>query len=165
MAAALKTTFQWEEPMKSVEGNWSDARKSAVFLSLLDLDARRLWGLGGLLGFGGHLDLVLFVRGGSCGILRDEGLRLFSHGEWRQKKRRQNESAGNTHTVGHHLNLLAWQVLFGAGKDKGLGGKEKERIHERTVTQRAKIELPTQRAGKIFCRSQACRRRRPDSWS
>jgi hypothetical protein len=133
-AAALKTTFQWEEPLKSVEGNWSGERRSAVFLSLLGLDARRLWGLGGLLGFGGHLDLVLFVGCGPGGILRDEGLRLFGHGERRQEQRRQNESAGNTHTVGHLLNLLAWQVLFGAGKDKGLEGKEKERIHERTVT-------------------------------
>ncbi|CAI8959693.1 hypothetical protein EMIT0194P_50110 [Pseudomonas serbica] len=113
--------------------------KSAVFFSLFGLSARRLRGLGGLLGFGGHLDLVLFVRGGSGGILRDEGVRLFGHGERRQEQRRQNESAGNTHTVGHLLNLLAWQVLFGAGKDKALGRKEKERIHERTVTQRAKI--------------------------
>jgi hypothetical protein len=140
MAAALKTTFQWEEPMKSVEGNWSDARGSAVFLDLPGLGARRLWGMSGLLGFGGHLDLVLFVGGGPGGILCDEGLRLFSHGERRQEQRRQNESAGNTHTVGHLLNLLAWQVLFGAGKDKGLGGKEKEWIHERTVTQRAKVD-------------------------
>jgi hypothetical protein len=31
-------------------------------------------------------------------------------------------------------------VLFGAGKDKDMGRGEKERIHERTVTAKAKID-------------------------
>jgi hypothetical protein len=34
IAAAWRTTFQGEEPMKSVEGNRSDAQKSAVFFNL-----------------------------------------------------------------------------------------------------------------------------------
>ena len=101
-AAALKTTFRREEPMKSVEGNRRDRYGSAVFFGpWLGLDAGCLRGLGILHSLGRHLDLVLFERRGACSVMRDESLRFFRHRPWRQEQRGQNESAGNTHTVGH----------------------------------------------------------------
>ncbi|CAI8930480.1 hypothetical protein EMIT0P258_50164 [Pseudomonas sp. IT-P258] len=136
----METTFQREEPMKSVVENGSDRCRSAVFLDQrLALDAGCLRGLGVLRSLRRHLDPMLFERRGTCGVMRDESLRFFRHRQWRQEQRGQNESAGNTHTVGHLGNLLAWQVLFGAGKDKDMRRGEKERIHERTVTAKAKI--------------------------
>ena len=126
--------------MNSVEGKRRNRCRSAVFLGpWLRLGAGCLRDLGVLRSLGGHLDPMLFEHRSACGVMRDESLRFFRHRQWRQEQRGQNESAGNTHTVGHLGNLLAWQVLFGAGKDKDMRRGEKERIHERTVTAKAKI--------------------------
>ena len=115
------TTVEREEPNNRVEGNVGTARDSAVLLGRFSLGSGGLRGLCGVLRFGHHFCLRLFECVSASGILRYERLRFFSHRHRRQDQRGQNESAGNTHTVGHLENLLAWQVLFGAGKDKVAG--------------------------------------------
>lgn len=114
--------------MRSVEGNTIDTARSAVFLDpRLVVSVRCLRGLRRFVGFGRQLALVLLIRRRPRRVVRGKGLRLFRHGERSKENRGQNERAGNTHSVGHLENLLAWQVLFGAATIRVFGrGKKSE---------------------------------------